>query len=122
MARTYTVAGTSNFKGQITYRFASGKAKAREAVLVRNEHTDVNMIDLPTAMTKEDAIAHLNGIGITAVLPKTGRTPKAKTVEDAARELLDAVNDSVTASTDEPANTDDVVAEDVAFLTSMPSN
>jgi hypothetical protein len=119
MARTYTVAGTSNFKGQITYRFASGKAKAREAVLVRNEHTDVNMIDLPMAMTKEDAIAHLNGIGITAVLPKTGRTPKVKTVEDAARELLDAVNDSVTESADEPANTGDVVAEDVAFLTSM---
>lgn len=121
MARTYTVAGTSNFKGQITYRFASGKAKARIAVLERNEHTDVNMIDLPTAMTKEDAIAHLNGIGITAVLPKTGRTPKAKTVEDAARELLDAVNDAVTETANEPANTD-VVAEDVAFLTSMGSN
>lgn len=121
MARTYTVAGTSSFKGQVTYRFASGKAKTRVAVLERNEHTDVNMIDLPSAMTKEQAIAHLNGLGITAVLPKTGRTPNAKTTEDAAKELLDAVNESVAADTASPAEkpAENVVAEDIAFLTTM---
>lgn len=117
MARTYTVAGTSSFKGQVTYRFASGKAKTRIAVLERNEHTDVNMIDLPNAMTKEQAIAHLNGLGMTAVLPKTGRTPNPKTTEDAAQELLDAVNESVAAPEDKPA--EDVVADDIAFLTTM---
>lgn len=120
MARTYTVAGTSSFKGQVTYRFASGKAKAREAVLVRNEHTDVNMIDLPSEMTKDQAIAHLNGIGITAVLPKTGRTPKIKTTNDAARELLDAVNAETETNTAASENTA-VVADDVAFLTNMQS-
>lgn len=115
MSRTFTVAGTSSFKGQVTYRFASGKAKTRAAVLERNEHTDVNMIDLPMAMTKEDAIAHLNGLGITAVLPKTGRTPKAKTTDEAARELLDAVNADVAA----PAADVPATEEDVAFLTTM---
>ena len=118
MARTYTVAGTSSFKGNITYRFASGKAKTRGAVLERNEHTDVNLIDLPNAMTKEEAITHLNGLGITAVLPKTGRTPKAaKTTDEAAQELLDAVNESVAADTAPAADT--VAEEDVAFLTTM---
>ena len=116
MSRTFTVAGTSSFKGVVTYRFASGTAKARKAVLERNEHTDVNMIDLPNAMSKDDAIAHLNGLGITAVLPKTGRTPKAKTtetVEAGAKALLDAVADTA-----EPA-AEAVVEEDVNYLTTM---
>ena len=120
MSRTFTVAGTSSFKDQVTYRFASGNAKARTGVLERNDHTNVNMIDLPNEMTKEQAIAHLNGLGITAVLPKTGRTPnKAKTTDEAARELLDAVNEQTVAPVAEHT---EVVADDVAFLTSMSNN
>jgi hypothetical protein len=113
MARTFTVAGTSIKDGTLTYRFASGTAKARAAVLERNEHTEVKMIDLPSAMTKDAAIAHLNGLGITAVLPKTGRKPaEDKAVEDGAKALLAAVE-----QTDQPA---EVVAEDdVKFLTNM---
>ena len=121
MSRTFTVAGTSNLNGVVTYRFASSTAKARKAVLERDNHTDVNLIDLPNPMSKDDAIAHLNSIGITAVLPKTGRTPNAKTTEAAAQELLDAVNESVAADTAAPVETpaENVVAEDIAFLTTM---
>ena len=118
MSRTFTVAGTSNLNGVVTYRFASSTAKARKAVLERDNHTDVNLIDLPNPMSKDDAIAHLNSIGITAVLPKTGRTPKAKTtetVEAGAKALLDAVADVPAEAPAEEA----VVEEDVAFLTNM---
>lgn len=120
MSRTYTTAGTSNHNGVVTYRFASTTAKARAAVLERNEHTDVNMIDLPNAMSKDEAIAHLNSLGITAVLPKTGRTPKVKTTDEAAQELLDEVNNTVTAPIVEPV-AEAVSTEDMAFLTTMPT-
>ena len=113
MSRTFTVAGTSIKDGTLTYRFASGTAKARAAVLTRDNHTEINLIDLPNAMTKDEAIAHLNGLGITAVLPKTGRKPaENKTVEAGAKALLDAVE-----QTEQPAEA--VAEEDVKFLTNM---
>jgi len=33
--KTYTIAGTSLFQGENTYRFANGAAKSRTATLVR---------------------------------------------------------------------------------------
>lgn len=56
--KTFTVAGTSNLNGTVTYRFASTMSRA--AVLRSCGHTDVALFALPSAMTKEQAIAYLS--------------------------------------------------------------
>ena len=113
MSRTFTIAGTAMKDGKRTWRFASGKAAGREAVLKRTGFTDIQLVDLPTAMSREDAIKHLATLNITAEMPKTGRKPSkadaAGTVEAGAKALLDAV--------EQPTET--VAADDVEFLTNM---
>lgn len=60
MEKTFTVAGTSNLNGAVKFRFAND-LKSRTAVLTRNGHTDIHLVELPEAMTKERAIAFLEG-------------------------------------------------------------
>ena len=53
--KTFTIVGTSNLRGKIKFRFANGSIKNRIAVLARNEHTEVDLIELPEPMSKEEA-------------------------------------------------------------------
>ena len=55
--KTYTGVGTSNLFGVVKFRFANGNVEDRASTLTRLGHTEVNMVALPTPMTKEDAIA-----------------------------------------------------------------
>lgn len=58
MEKLFTVAGTSNLNGVVKFRFAND-LKSRVAVLKRNGHTEINLIELPEPMVKADAIAFL---------------------------------------------------------------
>jgi hypothetical protein len=58
MEKTFTVAGTSNLDGVIKFRFAND-LESRVKVLLKNGHTDVRLLALPYAMTKEAAIAFI---------------------------------------------------------------
>ena len=58
MEKLFTVAGTSNLNGVVKFRFAND-LKSRVKVLQRNGHTDINLMELPEAMSKERAIAFL---------------------------------------------------------------
>lgn len=60
----FTVAGTSNFKGEVKVRFANDLV-SRIKALNRAGHTDVNLIELPKPMTKLEALQHLQTLGIT---------------------------------------------------------
>jgi hypothetical protein len=62
--KTFAVAGTSNLHGVIKARFA--KDMMRIKVLDAGGHTEVNLIELPTAMTKSDAASHLIDINFDA--------------------------------------------------------
>lgn len=73
MSKTYTIAGTSVLRGVRTYRFANGSAKVRAGVLKRNDHTEIELLDLPEPMEKTAAIQWLNAQGIDGTLPATGR-------------------------------------------------
>ena len=64
---TYTVAGTSMFEGEVTYRFANSTKRMR--VLERNGHKDVVFWELPRAMVLKDAVAFLKTKGVVAQLP-----------------------------------------------------
>lgn len=61
---TFTFAGVSTLAGEVKVRFANDLMRVK--VLAKNGHTDINLIELPNAMTKEEAIAHLIGIAFDA--------------------------------------------------------
>lgn len=55
----FTVAGLSRQNGSLKLRFANDFV-TRTKVLARNKHTDVNLVELPQAMTKDAAAAFIS--------------------------------------------------------------
>lgn len=55
---TFKVAGTSKLpSGETKVRYANDMTRVK--VLVKGGHTDIDLIDMPRAMTKEEIVAHL---------------------------------------------------------------
>lgn len=54
---SFTHAGVSRLDGKFKVRYANGIDRIN--VLIRNSHTDIDIIELRHAMTKEEAIAYL---------------------------------------------------------------
>ena len=63
MEKLFTVAGTSRRNGTVKFRF-SNDLKGRIPMLVRTGHTEINLVELPEAMTKVSAIQFLATVGI----------------------------------------------------------
>ena len=64
--KTFTVAGTAtNADGTVKVRFANDLV-ARIKILNKNNCTNINLVELPQAMTKLQALQHLQTLGITA--------------------------------------------------------
>ena len=87
---TFTIAGTSNLNGKVKFRFANGTVKHREQVLTRNGHTEIKLVELPRAMSKEDARSFLESQAIMAPTvtaeagrPKPVKAPKVTAPVDA---------------------------------------
>jgi hypothetical protein len=94
-SKTYTVAGVSTHKGVTKVRFANDFVN-RIKILQKNDHTDIELLELDTEMTKEDickmlmdhpkfqseaaqgAIAEYVTRNVKAEAPKAKATPKAK--------------------------------------------
>ena len=70
MEKTFTVAGTSNLNGVVKFRFAND-LKSRIKVLTKNGHTDIDLRELPEAMTKAQAIAFLEAGTAEPTVPNT---------------------------------------------------
>lgn len=124
MSKLFTIGGTSVLNGTTTFRFATGEAKVRAAKLKRHDHTDIVLYDLPSAMTKEDAINWLvKEKGMSAVLPTNRKdkpvelTPEqqAEAAKAAARELANAKRREARAA----AKAAQVAAEDANFVAGM---
>ena len=63
--KLFTVAGTAkNPNGTVKARFANDLV-ARIKILNKAGCTDINLIELPRAMTKLEALQHLTQVGIT---------------------------------------------------------
>ena len=93
MSKLYTIAGTSVLNSVRTYRFATGKLNVRIGVLRRNDHSEIELFELPEPMEKGVAIQWLSTQGIDATLPVTGRaglTPEQKAEIAAQREAEQA--------------------------------
>jgi hypothetical protein len=54
---SYSFAGTSVLKGELKVRFANSDARAKQ--LAKLGDTDVNIVQLPRAMDKAEAVAYL---------------------------------------------------------------
>jgi hypothetical protein len=69
MSKSFTHAGVSKLDGEFKVRFANDAMRTK--VLIKNGHTDIDIVELKHAMTKEDAVAFLISIdfdnGNTAV-------------------------------------------------------
>jgi hypothetical protein len=64
--KTFTVAGTAtNSDGTVKVRFANDLV-ARIKILNKNNCTNINLVELPRAMSKLEALQHLQTLGITA--------------------------------------------------------
>lgn len=57
MSKHFKVAGVSRFKGKYKVRFANDMMRVK--VLAKGGHTDVDLIDLPKAMTKPAVVTFL---------------------------------------------------------------
>jgi len=63
--KTFTVAGTAtNADGTAKARFANDLV-ARVKILNKSGCTNINLVELPRAMTKLEALQHLQTLGIT---------------------------------------------------------
>ena len=82
MSKSFTHAGVSKQDGQFKVRFANDAMRTK--VLIKNGHTDIDIIELKHAMTKEDAVAYLMEIDFAT---KHGVTNPA--VQDALAAELD---------------------------------
>jgi hypothetical protein len=87
--KTFKFVGSSVFNGKTKLRFANDIMRIK--VLDKNGHQDVNFKELPEAMDKASAVAHLSTIGfagendnIKAALTKAAKkygAPKEVSVE-----------------------------------------
>ena len=55
----FTVAGVSRLNGSLKLRFANDFV-TRSKKLARSGHTDINLVELPQAMTKDAAVAYIS--------------------------------------------------------------
>jgi len=91
MEKLYTVAGTSRRNGTVKFRF-SNDLKSRLPMLLRTGHSEINLVELPEAMSKDSAALYLKSVGIGVDIEldaderpaKPAKAPKAKAVEAAA--------------------------------------
>jgi hypothetical protein len=57
---TYSHAGVSKLDGEFKVRFANDAMRTK--VLIKNGHTDIDIVELKNPMTKADAVAYLLSI------------------------------------------------------------
>ncbi len=98
MSKTFAFAGTCVVDSVTVYKFANDANRA--AVLAKLGATDVNIIALPQAMNKDDAVAYLASQGITAgwrraaAIAKPAKAPKvAKVATPVAKNTTKRVGD-----------------------------
>ena len=60
MSKTFSHAGVSKLNGEFKVRYANDALRTK--VLIKNGHTDIDILELPHPMAKEDVIAYLLSI------------------------------------------------------------
>ena len=109
---TFEYAGVSRLNGKMKVRFANDQMRVK--VLAKNGHTDIDIVQLKTPMSKEDAVAYLlsidfdNGnVDVRAALEaeqgkRSDAAPKAKTTVSKAKPSMEKIKAKVAAKKAEP--------------------
>lgn len=107
-SRVFTIAGFSTLSGQRKVRFANGTVEARSKILERNGHVDIDLRELPNAMSKSEAMTFLGVTEEDSRAPKGVQAAAAK-AKNAAKitKVIEIVKDANKAAV---AKTDAVVA------------
>lgn len=133
MNATFTQAGVSRLKGEFKARFANDALRVK--VLAKNGHTDIDLVELPTPMTKEAAVAYLLEIdfdnGNTEVraaleaeaekrAPKEPKAKKEKKAKVSMESIKEKIAEAAAATADAAegetsATTEDAALEDAPF-------
>ena len=95
--KTFIVAGVSTLNGKTKLRFANDVMRIK--ILAKNGHEDIEMINLPSEMTKGEIAQHMLEIGFEADRPEVQeaiqytlrKNPVAATVTDAVQEAATVV-------------------------------
>jgi hypothetical protein len=66
MSKTFTIAGIATKDGQTRLHVSNGSAEQRTTILGRQGWTDIKFVELPVAMEREAAVAHLATLGMVA--------------------------------------------------------
>jgi hypothetical protein len=59
--KKFAVAGVSTLEGKTKLRFANDTMRIK--ILAKNGHKDVELLELPSEMTKAEAVQHLKAVG-----------------------------------------------------------
>ena len=109
---TFAYAGVSTLNGKMKVRFANDQMRVK--VLAKNGHTDIDIVQLKTPMSKEDAVAYLLSIDfdngnadVRAALEaeqgkRSDAAPKAKTTVSKAKPSMEKIKAKVAAKKAEP--------------------
>jgi len=96
--KTFTVAGTATLNGNTKVRFANDLV-ARIKILAKNNCTDINLVELPHAMTKMQALQHLQVLGVTGDASFAVSTKLAEKTKVAKKGEIKVVGVKVAAKT-----------------------
>lgn len=75
MSKSFTHAGVSRLKGEFKVRFCNDALRVK--VLAKNGHTDIDIIKLKEAMSKEDVVTYLMSIDFATVNGVTNKEVQA---------------------------------------------
>jgi hypothetical protein len=81
MDKKWTLAGTAVQNGEVSWRFGTNDLDARKRNLERAGFSDVRLVQLPQAMTREEAMQYVQAHGLLEHVPAVV-TPATTTVVD----------------------------------------
>jgi hypothetical protein len=96
--RNFSVVGISRLKGEVKVRFATDMTRVK--ILVKTQHTDIDLIDLPREMTKSEIAQYLHETNFA-----NGRPEVAEAIADLAKKNKVALTTTPTATTADTAVT-----------------
>jgi antitoxin component YwqK of YwqJK toxin-antitoxin module len=127
MSKSFTHAGVSKLDGKFKVRYCNDSLRTK--VLIKNGHTDIDILELKHPMIKEDVVTYLLKINfdngnkeVRAALeaeqgkrePKsTGKVEKVKAVKPTAKKAVKPTLESIKAKAKVPAKV--VESEDAPF-------
>lgn len=90
MEKTFTYAGVSTLNGVVKARFANDAARVK--VLQKNGHKEIDLIELPSPLTKAEAVEYLlsidfdNGNAVVRQTLEAEQEKRTETPEDASKD------------------------------------